>query len=198
MPNLSLAARADTFRSILASTQVTDDRTNRIDVEEAIARLMDLLRDVRNRKASLYIVGNGGSAAVASHSVVDFLKVGGIRAFTLTDVSVLTAMANDVSYAESFEQVLDVHTLPGDALIAISSSGNSMNIVNAAAKVKSLDGTVVTLSGFAPDNPLRARGDLNVWVDSRDYGMVEAAHQFILHVLIDRLWHERDAAKMRP
>ena len=194
MTNLSLDARADAFRIILASTQVTDAKGNRIEVEDGLTRLMDLLRDVRRRHASLYVVGNGGSAAVASHSVVDFLKVGGIRAFTLTDVSVLTAMANDVSYAESFEQVLAVQTLPDDALIAISSSGNSPNIVKAAAKVKELGGTVVTLSGFAPDNPLRARGDFNIWLDARDYGMVEAGHQFILHVLIDRLWHERDAA----
>jgi len=195
MTSLSLAARADAFRGILASTEVTDAKGNRIDVEEALSRLLELLRTVRSRKASLYIVGNGGSAAVASHSVVDFLKVGGIRAFTLTDVSVLTAMANDVSYAESFEQVLAVHTLPDDVLIAISSSGNSPNIIKAAAKVKELGGTVVTLSGFAPDNSLRSRGDYNVWLDARDYGMVEAGHQFILHVLIDRLWQERDAAK---
>jgi D-sedoheptulose 7-phosphate isomerase len=195
MTDLSLGARADAFRSILVSVEATDAAGRRLEIEEALARMMDLLHDLRARKGSLYVVGNGGSAAVASHSVVDFLKVGGLRAFTLTDASVLTAMANDVSYGEAFEQMLSVHAQPGDALIAISSSGNSANIVNAAAKVKALGGSVVTLSGFAPDNPLRSRGDLNVWLDSHDYGMVEAAHQFILHVLIDRLWHERDAGR---
>jgi D-sedoheptulose 7-phosphate isomerase len=195
MTDLSLGARADSFRSILASVEVTDAAGRRLDTEDSLAQIMDLLRDLRARKGSLYVVGNGGSAAVASHSVVDFLKVGALRAFTLTDASVLTAMANDVSYGEAFEQMLSVHAQPGDALIAISSSGSSVNIVNAAAKVKALGGSVVTLSGFAPDNPLRSRGDLNVWLDSRDFGMVEAAHQFILHVLIDRLWHERDAAR---
>jgi D-sedoheptulose 7-phosphate isomerase len=187
---LSLAARADEFRGALATVEISDARGARVDTEEAIARLMDLLRDLRSRRGALYIVGNGGSAAVASHSVVDFLKVGGLRAVSLTDPSVLTAMSNDVSYADAFAEMLAVHTQPGDVLIAISSSGQSQNIVNAAAKVQSLGGTVVTFSGFAPDNPLRGRGDWNIWIASRDYGMVEAAHQFILHVLIDRLWQE--------
>jgi D-sedoheptulose 7-phosphate isomerase len=191
MSDLTLNSRADVFHAIIRSAQVTDAGGRRVDTEEALARMMDLLRDLRARKGSLYVVGNGGSAAVASHSAVDFLKVGGLRAFTLTDASVLTAMANDVSYGEAFEQMLSVHAQPGDALIAISSSGSSANIVNAAAKVKALGGSVVTLSGFAPDNPLRSCGDFNVWLDARDYGMVEAAHQFILHILIDRLWHEK-------
>jgi D-sedoheptulose 7-phosphate isomerase len=74
-----------------------------------------------------------------------------------------------------------------DALIAISSSGQSANIRNAAAEMRRLGGKVVTLSGFKGDNPLRALGDFNIWLDSTDYGMVEIGHQFVLHNLADRI-----------
>lgn len=71
-------------------------------------------------------------------------------------------------------------------LIAISSSGNSENIRNAATLMTNCGGTVITLSGFAVDNPLRSLGDINIWLDSRDYGLVEIGHQFILHNMSDR------------
>ena len=75
---------------------------------------------------------------------------------------------------------------PGDALVAISSSGKSPNICNAAAQVRGSGGTVITLSGFASDNPLRRLGDINIWLDSTDYGFVEIGHQFVLHNVADR------------
>ena len=74
-----------------------------------------------------------------------------------------------------------------DALIAISSSGQSANIRNAAAEMRKLGGKVLTLSGFKGDNPLRALGHINFWVASTDYGMVEIGHQFMLHNLADRI-----------
>jgi D-sedoheptulose 7-phosphate isomerase len=72
-------------------------------------------------------------------------------------------------------------------LVAISSSGQSANIRNAAAEMRKLRGAVVTLSGLKRDNPLRSLGDVNFWLDSSDYGMVEIGHQFILHNVADRL-----------
>ncbi len=79
---------------------------------------------------------------------------------------------------------------PADVLIAISSSGKSANIRNAASCVSGKGGSVITLSGFDARNPLRALGDLNIWVDSTDYGFVEIAHQFILHNVADRFGRE--------
>ena len=189
---MALTARLSELHSTIASMQVTDALANSLDTEAAIVKFLDMLRDLRGRNGNLYLIGNGGSAAVASHSVTDFVNVGQIRATTLYDVSLFTCMANDFGYEYAFARILSTLARPGDALIAISSSGKSPNIRNAAAKVRELGGAVITLSGFAPDNQLRSLGDLNIWLDSRDYGMVEIGHQFVLHNVADRLRLENE------
>ncbi len=188
--DMALTARSSELHSVITAMQVTDALANRLDPEASILQMLDLLRGLRHRNGSLYLVGNGGSAAVASHSVTDFLNVGRLRAATIHDSSLLTCMANDYGYENAFARILSVLAQPGDALIAISSSGKSPNIRNAAARVREMGGAVITLSGFAPDNPLRALGDFNIWLDARDYGMVEIGHQFVLHNLADRFRSE--------
>lgn len=189
---MALNARSSELHSVITSTQVTDASGNPLDTEASILQILDLLRELRRRSGSLYLVGNGGSAAVASHSVTDFLNVARLRAVTLHDASLITCMANDYGYENAFARILSTLAQPGDALIAISSSGKSLNIRNAAAKVHELGGSVITLSGFASDNPLRALGNLNIWLDSCDYGMVEIGHQLVLHNVADRLRLEND------
>jgi D-sedoheptulose 7-phosphate isomerase len=184
--DMALIARSSELHSVITSMQVTDASGNSLDPEGSIPKMLHLLRDLRRRNGSLYLIGNGGSAAVASHSVTDFLNVGRLRAATIHDSSLMTCMANDYGYENAFARILSVLARPGDALIAISSSGKSPNIRNAAAKVREMGGAVITLSGFAPDNPLRVLGDFNVWLDARDYGMVEIGHQFVLHNIADR------------
>ena len=184
---MEFTARLSELQSTIASMQATDASEDLLESEGAILRILDMLQDLRRRHGSLYLVGNGGSAAVASHSVTDFVNVGQLRATTLHDASLITCMANDFGYENAFARVLSTLARPGDALIAISSSGKSPNICNAAAKVGELGGIVITLSGFAPDNPLRVLGNINIWLDSRDYGMVEIGHLFALHNVADRL-----------
>ena len=184
---MQLDARSSELQSVIASAQVTDSTGARLDTEESMQGLLKLLRELRSRNGSVYVVGNGGSASVASHSVTDFVKVAKLRATTLHDASLITCMANDFGYENAFAQILGTVALPGDALLAISSSGNSPNIRNAASVACRKGCSVVTLSGFAADNPLRSAGDLNIWLDSHDYGMVEIGHQFVLHNLADRL-----------
>lgn len=188
----ALLARSSELYSVITSTQVTDALGNLLDTEVSILQMLDLLRDVRRRNGSLYLIGNGGSAAAASHSVTDFLNVGRLRATTIHDSSLVTCMANDYGYENAFARILSILVQPGDALIAISSSGRSPNICKAAAKVRELGGSVVTLSGFASDNPLRMLGNFNIWLNSRDYGMVEIGHQFVLHNVADRLGLENE------
>lgn len=187
VPGMTLTARLLELHSTVMSAQVTDMSGKLFDTDASILLLLDMLRDLRRRGSSLYLVGNGGSAAVASHSVTDFVNVGQLRATTLHDTALMTCMTNDFGYENAFARILSTLTRPGDMLIAISSSGQSPNICNAAAKVRELGGSIITLSGFASDNPLRGLGDLNIWLDSRDYGMVEVGHQFVLHNVADRL-----------
>jgi D-sedoheptulose 7-phosphate isomerase len=78
-----------------------------------------------------------------------------------------------------------------DLLVAISSSGQSPNIVNAVTSAKNFGCHILTLSGFSPQNSLRFKGDLNVWLDSNNYGIVETGHLFFLHHLMEALSHEK-------
>ncbi len=187
LKEFSLAARSRQLAELVTHCQITPMNGVQLEAEAGISQMLSVLERARSNRASVYVIGNGGSAAVAGHLVNDLVKVGHVRAFTLHDSSLLTCLANDYGWDNAYAQALAQMALPGDVLIAISSSGRSMNIRNAAAQLWGKGGTVITLSGFAADNPLRALGDLNVWVDSSDYGMVEVGHQFILHHLSDRL-----------
>lgn len=183
---MTLESRASELGVVLAAAVATG-RLAGGDVEAAIRGATELLTQLRGRKGRLYVIGNGGSAGVASHAVTDFLNVGRLRAGTLHDPSLLTCMSNDYGFDVAFANILKTLAGPEDVLIAISSSGKSMNIRNAAVAMHQLGGTCITLSGFESSNPLRTMGDLNFWLDSRDYGMVEIGHQFILHNIADRL-----------
>jgi D-sedoheptulose 7-phosphate isomerase len=141
---------------------------------------------LKNDHQNLYIIGNGGSAGVAAHAVTDFFNVAKIRATTLHESSLLTCMANDFGYENAFAKMLAQSLNPGDVVIVISSSGNSMNMRKAATIASEKGAYVVTLTGFLADNPLRHQGDVNIWLESDDYGFVEVGHQFILHNIADR------------
>src|SRR6185436_20185844 len=99
--------------------------------------------------------------------------------------AVLTCLGNDLGYDQVFARQIQAHARAGDLLIAISSSGNSANILNAVAAARARRADVITLSGFAPDNKLRGRGDLNFWVPNGLYGFVEIAHLAICHAILD-------------
>lgn len=184
---MSLRARTTEFQAVIESMEVTGRSGARRDSQDAMSLLVQWLEKLRSTGGHLYLVGNGGSAGVASHAVTDFLKGGKLRAATLHDPSLLTCMSNDYGYDLAFARILATAAGSNDMLFAISSSGQSANIRNAAIEMCKLGGSVVTLTGFRRDNPLRSIGDLNIWLDSDDYGMVEIGHQFVLHNLADRI-----------
>ena len=133
------------------------------------------------------IAGNGGSAAMASHLAVDFTKAAGIRAINFNEADLITCFANDYGYEHWVEKALEAYADPGDLVILISSSGKSRNILNASEKANEMGLTVITVSGFLTDNPLRKLGDLNLWVDSKEYNIVEMTHHVWLVAIIDYL-----------
>jgi D-sedoheptulose 7-phosphate isomerase len=184
--NMDLIKRVNTFSEVVSRSICTDISNIPIDLESALTEVMDYLRELRTRNNILYIVGNGGSAAVASHALVDFANVAKIHAQVLHESSLLTCMANDYGYENAYSRVLSTHMKPDDILIAISSSGKSVNICNAAEAAAKKGAKVITLTGFNPNNALRKLGDINFWLNSDDYGYVEVGHQFILHNLSDR------------
>jgi D-sedoheptulose 7-phosphate isomerase len=144
------------------------------------------IRLIRNAH-KVIIIGNGGSAAIASHMQNDLVKACGIRAMCFYDTPLLTAMSNDHGYNDAYYRQIDLWGDSGDVLVAISSSGQSQSILWPVARSKVLGVKVITLSGFKEDNPLCTKGDVNFYIPSCDYGYVEMTHSIITHYITDRL-----------
>ncbi|MFQ5481361.1 MAG: SIS domain-containing protein [Nitrospinaceae bacterium] len=135
----------------------------------------------------LMFIGNGASASIASHMATDYWKNGGVRAVAFNDSSLLTCVSNDYGYARVFEKPIEMFADPGDVLMAISSSGESENILRGARAAREAECRIITFSGFKENNPLSSLGDLNFYVPSPSYGPVEIIHLSICHALCDAL-----------
>lgn len=155
----------------------------------AVASFIEILLCARERGSNIFFIGNGGSAATASHFAND-IAIGSkswqkpFRALSLTDnVAVLTAIANDDGYEEIFVQQLRVHMVPGDVVVAISASGNSPNVVRAIEYAKVNGGTTVAVTGF-DGGKLKTSSNVHVHVPTAhgEYGPVED-----IHILLDHL-----------
>ena len=133
-------------------------------------------------RARVWLCGNGGSAAVASHIANDLVKRGK-PACALVEPAILSCIANDEGWERVFAGQIHVHCRPGDIVVTISSSGKSLNILNAAYAAREAGCELVTLSGFEAMNQLRQLGSHNYYVPSFNYGIVECAHLAILHSL---------------
>ena len=184
--NLLLTSRIKAFESIVSSAECKGEAGEIISIEHGIQTINEQLIKSRENNLSVYVVGNGGSAGVASHVVNDFVNIGKLKAHSFHDISLLTCMANDYGYKNVYSEPLRTMIKSDDILIAISSSGESENILNAADIAKKNGAYVITFSGFKPDNCLREKGDINIYLSSDDYGFVEYGHAFILHNITDR------------
>ncbi|MCM1261980.1 MAG: SIS domain-containing protein [Butyrivibrio sp.] len=149
----------------------------------------------KQHSSQLFFIGNGGSSAIASHMTADFMKNGGMNTYSLYDNAVTTCMGNDYGYEYIFSKPLEFLLRPDDLLVAISSSGNSQNIINAIEVAKHKEATVITFTGFKPDNKVKQMGDINVYVPCTKYGMVESIHNLILQQIVDEIM-ERDGVKI--
>lgn len=187
------------FTTVLNSTEATDGAAQAITVDAAIARVHQAMRKLAGTPNKVMFVGNGGSAGISGHMAIDFAKNGGVRSVTFNDASSLTCLGNDLGYDQVFAKQVEMQGLPGDILIAISSSGESKNILEAVSQAKAMGCECITLSGFAPGNRLRGAGATNFYVGSGVYGFVETAHQAILHAILDTaMGWTSDAAMTQP
>ncbi|MGN0349341.1 MAG: SIS domain-containing protein [Roseburia sp.] len=176
------------LRCCLEATKAYDAEGNAYkDYEELMEKLFVLFTEKKEQKKKLFFIGNGGSAGIASHMTVDFMKNGGMRTCSLYDASVLTCMGNDYGYEYIFSKPLEYLGEEGDLLVAISSSGNSQNIVNAIHAAQKKKMRIVTFSGFERNNKIIGMGELNVHVPICHYGIVESIHNLILQQLVDTL-----------
>ena len=154
-------------------------------VRGQIIKLKEFLQVARARGKKGIIAGNGGSAAIASHCAVDFTKTAGIRCINFNEADLITCLANDFGYEHWLEKALEMYADDGDVVILISSSGKSANMVRAGEYARSKGLTLVTFTGFREDNPLRQLGNLNFWVASRFYNIVEMTHHVWLLAACD-------------
>ena len=160
-----------------------------ITINQALNTAQLLILKAKQSSGIVYLIGNGGSAGIASHFCTDLIRTLNIPASTLFDSSVTTCLSNDFGYESVFEKQLNLVLKKQDLLIAISSSGKSKNILSAVDIALKKQAKVITLSGFAKNNVLRSKGDLNFYLQSTDYGLIEMGHFFLLHTLIDT-WND--------
>jgi len=175
------------LRHAIDGIEATDGRARLLPLAAGVVLAADLVVAQTGAGRKLMFVGNGASAAIASHQAVDFWKTGRMRAVAFNDAAQLTCLGNDYGYAHVFEKPVEMFADAGDVLVAISSSGRSENIVKAVRMAREKRAGVVTFSGFAPDNPLRALGDVNFYVPSKSYGHVEVTHLALLHGMLDAI-----------
>lgn len=184
---IPLADYCENLHSFLRRVEITDTNGQNVDPREGFFRIINSILNVKPSCGKVMVIGNGGSAAIASHLQNDLCKAVQVRTMVFTEPPLLTALSNDISYTAAYSKQVDLFADSDDILVAISSSGNSQNIINAvnAARNRGCH-PIITLSGFSPDNRLRGLGDLNIYIPSDEYGYVELAHSVLTHYISDQ------------
>jgi D-sedoheptulose 7-phosphate isomerase len=180
-----IAAYFDTLDRVTRNAECTNAAAESLSLDVAFARVLAAAHSAHDGGNKVIFIGNGGSAAICSHMATDFSNKGRMRATAFNDGSALTCVGNDLGYENVFARQIEWHGRPGDLLIAISSSGRSANIVRGVEAARAQGCGVATFSGFADDNPLRRMGEVNFYIRARQYGLVEVAHQALIHAILD-------------
>ena len=175
----------DFIDSYLDELEVVVHHISRDAVRAVVEALLENWREQR----TVFLIGNGGSAATASHMMNDLNKYTAVdgmprfRAIALTDnVPLMTAVGNDLAYDEIFVEPLKNLLQPGDLLIALSASGNSPNIVRAVEYAQSIGASVIGFCG-QPGGRLAQLADLKVIIPSNRIGHQEDGHLILNHVI---------------
>jgi D-sedoheptulose 7-phosphate isomerase len=171
--------------STLKSLSASDSSGQEVEPDKAFTQWRDRTLQLREEGRTVYLVGNGASASMASHTAADLAKNAHVCTEVFTDLSLITAVANDLSYEEVFAEPLRHRMTEGDMAVAISSSGESPNVLLAVREAHNLGGYVVTLTAMRPDSSLRSLGNLNLYTPAETYGMAETCHAAILHYWVD-------------
>lgn len=157
-----------------------------VDDSKFLDKLLEATCLTQKKDGRLFFFGNGASASFSNHMSLDWTKNGKLVALSLSNNSLLTALANDISYEFAFKEFALINKLgSNDIVITISSSGNSQNILNIINYAKEVEAVVVSFSGLSPLNQSRSLANYSIYYPFKTYGMVECAHQFYLHLWLD-------------
>lgn len=153
---------------------------------DKIIKSVNIIKNIKKKNKKIIIIGNGGSAAIANHAVVDFLKITKTKSINFNNSSLITCFANDFGHDNWMKEAVNYYGDKGDLLIAISSSGMSKNIINACkmANKKKFE-SIITLTGFSKENKVKKLGNINFWVESKVYNFIENIHQIIILSMVD-------------
>jgi D-sedoheptulose 7-phosphate isomerase len=156
---------------------------------KSVTRLAEAVAQCQDKGRQIFVAGNGGSAATASHLATDLCKTAAvkdkplIKCVSLTDnVSFITAAGNDLSFDDIFSRQLENLVQPKDLVILVSGSGNSPNLLKAAELAKRRGATTAALLGF-DGGKLKDKADIVLLVDSDQYGVIEDLHMSVGHIL---------------
>jgi D-sedoheptulose 7-phosphate isomerase len=154
-----------------------------------LAQASDILLVAYSESKTLYVCGNGGSASISNHLACDHGKLLATdtdllpRVHSLaTNIEVITAIANDISYDEIFIHQLKLVADPGDVVMTVSSSGDSENVVRTAEWAREFGLDVISMTGFSGGRTAKA-ATVNLHVEADNYGIIEDVHQSLMHLL---------------
>ncbi len=163
-----------------------NDSLNQTDYE-SLDKISKIFKDTKNKNKKVIIFGNGGSAAISSHVSVDLTKNAKIRSINFNEADLLTCFSNDFGYEKVYSKSLEFYADAGDIVIIISASGKSKNLLEAAKMCKKKKILLFTFTGFLKSNPLKKMGNINLWVNSKAYNIIENIHQIWLLSIVDRI-----------
>tara|TARA_B100000989_G_C19520542_1_gene463955 strand:- start:1455 stop:2003 length:549 start_codon:yes stop_codon:yes gene_type:complete len=152
---------------------------------EIFKNFLKELKKIKKNKKKIVILGNGGSAAIASHVSVDLTKQCGIRAINFNEADLITCFANDYGHDNWMKEALKKYVDKGDIVILISSSGNSKNHLVAGKFCRAKNLKLVTFTGFNGKNKLAKMGNLNFIANSKNYNQIEMVHHIWLLLACD-------------
>ena len=150
-----------------------------------IDQSVELIKKKIKTNNTTYIAGNGGSASIASHVSVDFIKVAKVKSSTFNNSNLITCFANDHGYENWVKEAIKAYCSKNDLIIIISSSGKSPNLVNAAKFCNENNYDLITFTGFDKNNDVSKLGKINFYVNSHEYNYVEMTHHIILVSIVD-------------
>lgn len=157
------------------------------DIHASLDDFKELALKVKTLDAKMLFAGNGASAAISAHAAVDFTKQAKVRGITFNEADLITCYSNDYGYENWMSEAIKSYYKPNDVVVLTSVSGESPSIVNAAITARKLGLRVVTFSGRSNSNSLKSHGDINFWVDSNAYNIVECIHMIWVTTVIDAI-----------
>ena len=152
-----------------------------------INSICKLIKNTSKNGGTIYLAGNGGSASTASHMSTDLTKNAKIKSMSFNDVNLITCFSNDYGYENWLKAALKYYTKLNDLIVLLSVSGESKNLINAANFCKQKKIKLITITGAKKNNLLSQKGNINYWINSKAYNIVEVVQMTILASIVDKI-----------